>query len=300
MKIVLIDDKIKIENNSECVLCLGMFDGVHSGHRELIKEAVNKAKELGIPSAVMTFLSSFEENKIYPFEERCSLFEKLGIDILYVVSFTQKFKDLSCEEFINKYLIEYTKASYIVCGFNFRFGKNREGDTKTLQEALGHICGITVVPEVIMDGETVSSTLIKSYLKEGNIAKVNSLLNDIYSVSGIVIKGNEVGRTINFPTANIAVPSCLVPLKSGVYSTKVSVDGKFYKSISNIGNAPTVRNDDAIILETHILDYNGDLYNKYIKVFFLDFIREERKFKNIDELKAAIKLNIEARENSSI
>ena len=300
MKIVLIDDKIKIENTGKCVVCLGMFDGVHIGHRELIRETLKKAKELKLPSAVLTFLSPEEDNKIYPFEEKCNLFEKLGIDILYVVLFTDKFKNLLCQQFIDKYLIEYTNAQHIVCGFNFRFGKNREGDTVTLKNFLGKERGLTVVPEVKSCGETVSSTLIKGYIKEGKITKVNTLLDDTYSVSGVVVKGKEIGRTIDFPTANIVVPSILVHLKPGVYSTIISIDGKTYKSISNIGVAPTIRNDGEVILETHVLNYKGDLYNKYVKIFFLDFIREEKKFKSIEELKENIRLNIKTRENSFV
>ncbi len=293
MKIILIDNKRKIENNDKYAVCLGMFDGIHLGHRELIFKTVKKAKENNLKSAVLTFVPQFETGKLYPFSENLKIIEKMGIDTVFAVNFTDDFKKLSAKNFILEYLIEYIKASFVVCGFNFKFGYNREGDIKTLEEYAEGNFELTVIPEVKIDGKTVSSTYIKSLLKEGNIKKANSFLGEDYKISEAVIMGKKLGSKILFPTINMPLLNTVTPIKRGVYLSEVKIGDKVYKGISNIGIAPTLKCEKNTLLETHIIDFSGDLYNKYVTVCLKDFIREEKKFKDTDELKSTIKKDLE-------
>lgn len=293
MKVILIDDKRQIENNDKYAVCLGMFDGIHSGHRKLISETVKKAKENNLKSAVLTFVPKNETGKLYPFSENLKIIEKMGIDTVFAVNFTDGFKKLGAKYFIDKYLIEYIKASFVVCGFNFRFGYKREGSIKTLEEYGKGKFELTVIPEVKIDGETVSSTFIKSLLAKGDIKKANLFLGEDYKISEAVIMGKKLGTKISFPTINMPLDNMITPIKKGVYLSEVKTGDKVYKGISNVGIAPTLKCEKTVLLETHIIDYSGDLYNKYVTVYLKEFLREEKKFKDIDELKETIKNDLE-------
>lgn len=294
MKTILINKDCKIENNDSYAVCLGIFDGVHSGHRALMKKTVALAKENNLKSAVLTFYTKGEKNKIYPLEIQVKLIEKMGIDTLFIVDFDSEFKIQSPEVFIKDYILDYLNAKEVICGFNFRFGKDRSGTTDTLKEyeSLGY--NLTVIPPVCKDGEIVSSTLIKSYLKDGSIKTANKLLEGFYTLEGTVRDGSKIGRTINFPTVNVPYKRECLSVKCGVYAVKIEIDGKEYRGISNVGYAPTVRTTGEIITETHILDFSGEVYNKYVKISLAEFIREEKKFNNIDELKEEINSNLKA------
>lgn len=296
MKIIYINDEVKIENKNEYAVCLGMFDGVHIGHRELINKTVTLAKEKALKSAVLTFLRKKEKNKIYPLETKIKLIEKMGIDTVFIIDFDKKFMEKSPEEFIREYLIDYIRAKEIVCGFNYRFGKNRIGDFNTLKdyEKLGY--NLTVIEPVLNDGEVVSSTLIKKLLTEGNIKRANLLLGRDYLMEGIVKEGNKIGRTIKFPTVNVPVPCELIRVKAGVYASYVKIGNKKYYGLSNIGTAPTVRKSEEFISETYIINFSDDLYNKNVKIYLKEFIREERKFSSIEELKETICENLKTAE----
>jgi len=292
MKTILINKDCKIENSDSYAVCLGIFDGVHLGHKALMEKTVALAKKRKLKSAVLTFLKKGEKNKIYPLEIQVKLIEKMGIDTLFIIDFNSEFKNLSPESFIKNYLIEYIHAKEVICGFNFKFGKERCGTTETLMEYEKEGYNLTVIPPVYKDEEIVSSTLIKEYLKDGNIKTVNKLLGDFYTLEGTVKDGAKIGRTINFPTVNVPFKSECLPVKCGVYAAKIEIDGKEYKGISNVGYAPTVRKNGEIITETHILDFSGEVYNKYVKISLTDFIREEKKFKDINELKEEIDNNL--------
>ncbi len=292
MEIILINDSIKIEQNDECALCLGVFDGVHRGHRSLIEKTVCVAEKKGIKAAALTFLSKFEKDKIYPLETRIKLMKKCGIEKLYVVDFTKRFKNLSPTEFVDEYIVNYLKAKEVICGFDYRFGKGAKGDTKTLYDLSEGRYNLTVMPPVTIMGETVSSTLIRKCLKEGNIKKANIMLGSPYEFEGTVRKGRQIGRTINFPTANVMLKYENIPIKCGVYASQVCYDNKKYYGITNIGCAPTVRNSNVIITETHIMDFCEDIYNKNLTIELIDFIRDEKKFRDISELKEVIEDNI--------
>lgn len=293
MKTILINDGLKIENNEKYAVCLGIFDGIHLGHRALIEKTVSIAKEKNIKSSMLTFYKKAAGSKIQSLETQINIVRELGIDTFFILDFNEELKNKSPEEFIDEYLVSYIKAKEVICGFNYRFGKDRKGSSDTLKAFENKGYNLTVVPEVKIGEETVSSTLIKKYLSEGNVKKANLFLSGCYMVEGCVREGKKIGRTINFPTVNICAPYECCNLKAGVYAVDIEIDGNKYHGISNIGKAPTVRNSDEIVIETYIIDFSSDVYNKNVKVYFKDFIREEKKFQSLEELKETISLNLE-------
>ncbi len=280
-------------NTNEYSVCLGVFDGVHKGHRELILKCIKRAKELSIHSAAVAFLPETRKERIYLLEQQAEIFEKLGIDTLFVIPLNEEIRNLSCIEFMEKWLISYIHARHIVCGYDYTFGANKSGNADTIKEfSKNYGYSYDIIDAVCLDNEKISSTAIRKYLLAGNIEKANLMLGEYYHINGCVKKGFMLGRTIGFPTANIEICDEITPLKKGVYSSFVIIDGKKYKSITNIGVAPTMEREKRLNSETYIIDYSGDLYNRYITVNLTGFLREEKKFKNEEELKKAITENV--------
>ncbi len=288
---IIYTDAYKPQGESHAV-CLGSFDGIHKGHRRLMEKTVSLARENGVKSAVITFMYTPEKNKIFPLEENLKRIEALGIDKVFIIKFTEEFKELSPKAFVYKYLIELFSAKFVVCGFNFRFGLERAGDVTALSKLGKGYFELTVIDRVFSDNETISSSYIKKLLSLGNIEKANALLGECYTVEDEVHKGKQLGRRIEFPTVNQFLSSSLCEIKKGVYSSVTEIDGRVYNSISYLGDAPTVNENGKVILETHILDFNGDLYDKPVKVKLIGFIREEKKFDSLEALKKEIELNI--------
>ena len=293
MKIIYINRDEMPENTTEYAVCLGMFDGVHKGHRALIERTLLRAKELEISSAVAAFLSPGSNDRIYLLEQQAEIVASLGIDTMFVILLDENFRKITPFEFIEKYLVSYMKASHIVCGFDYTFGINKSGNSKTLSENSGNFgYSLDVIDEILYKNQKISSTAIRGFLKDGNICDANEMLGEEFSVSGYVKKGYQLGRNIGYPTANIEINRNIVPVKQGVYSSFVIIDGKKYKAVTNIGNAPTPGMEKNKTLESYIIGYSGNLYNKYLKISLTDFLREEKKFASIDELKEAIALNV--------
>lgn len=290
MKINYIDSYIP--NGEKYAVCLGSFDGIHKGHKRLMEKTVAKAQENGIKSAVLTFIYKPEKNKVFPVSENLKRIEATGIDEVFIIEFTEEFRRLSPEKFVKRYLCDKLSASFVICGFNFRFGFNREGDTDTLRRLGEGNFELTVEERVTVNDKTVSSSRIKELLKEGNIAEVNSLLGDCYYITGEVKKGKQLGRSIEFPTVNLPLLPFLTEIKKGVYSSVTEFEGNRYNSISYVGNAPTVGACGEMLLETYLLNFTGDLYGKEITVKLVGFIREEKKFSDLEELKKEIEQNI--------
>lgn len=264
-------------------LCLGTFDGVHIGHRTVIaladgynRIAVTFKKP---PRAVI----SGKEELICTFENKCAILKRNGINEIAALDF-EEVKNISARDFFN-FLLDTYNPAVIVCGFNYRFGKNGEGDTELLSE-LCQKNGINFrySEPVEYSGEPVSSTAIRGYIKNGEIEKANSLLSEPFSFTAAVKHGEKRGRTIGFPTINQEYPKELVRLKKGVYKVKIDIEGKEYLGISDIGQRPTYP-IDYIISETFISDFSGDLYGKEIKITPTLFLREEKKFCSLEELK---------------
>jgi riboflavin kinase / FMN adenylyltransferase len=276
------------------VVTIGTFDGVHLGHQKILKRLTEKAKEVGGESVVLTFwphprlvVSPNDDNLklLTTIDEKTEILEKLDLDHLLILPFTREFSELSAEKYIEDILLEAIGTSTLVIGYDHRFGKNREGGIDYLiKNASRFKIEIEEISRQELEKITISSTKIRKSLENGEIRAANELLNRNYSFDGPVVKGRQLGRTIGFPTANVAVQKNykLIP-KNGVYASKIFLRNEVFFGIMNIGNRPTV---DGIgrTQEVHIFDFQDDIYGEIIKVEVLDFIREEKKFDSIQEL----------------
>lgn len=281
------------------VIILGSFDGIHVGHRALVENAkllaekIKKEKKLkDIEIMVCTFRNhplSIIKSEICPKlimsnEEKSIVFSKLGIDILNFMEFDRSFMEISPCDFV-KNLKYYYNAYGIVVGFNYRFGYKNMGSIELLNEKSNELgYELKVVEPVIVDEEVASSSVIRHNLQEGYIDKANKLLKRPYMLEGIVVEGKQLGRTIDFPTANLDYNKRYIIPKRGVYGTIVEYKNNFYKGITNIGYNPTV-NGKNLSIETHILNFDENIYQKDIKIYFMEKIRDEKKFSTIEDLK---------------
>lgn len=273
-------------------IAVGNFDGVHKGHIELFECVKRTARQNNTKSAVWSFCDFSPKNRgrcITLPDERVELIAKCGIDYLILYEF-ESVKDLPCEEFLSEILIKTCRAEAVCCGFNFRFGKGAAGDADTLKSIMEkHGKASFSVPPFKVDGQIVSSSLIRELITQGKPEQIEKFLGRPFSVCLPVVHGRQLGRTIDAPTINQNFPpEHIVPL-FGVYACGVTVDGKKYGGVSNVGVRPSVSGKIATVnCETHIFNYSGDLYDRDIRVEFLHFIRPEKKFASIDELKTAI------------
>lgn len=285
---------------SNPVLTIGTFDGVHVGHQKIIRRLNEEAKRHGGESVLFTFdphprLVLEPGNKqlkvLQSLEEKISKLERIGLDHLIVYPFTRDFSNVRAEDFICDFLVGQLHVHTIVVGYDHQFGKNREGSLEHLEKlAKIHPFRVIEIPAHEIDEVNVSSTKIRKALAEGNITLANTCLNEPYEISGTVYRGRQLGRTIGFPTANIAIsePNKLIP-KIGVYAVKVRLqDGEIRYGMMNIGVNPTVSDENTVKLEVCIFDFNGDLYGQQISVYLLKRTRDEKRFASIDELKRAI------------
>lgn len=284
----------------DLVVALGYFDGVHLAHQKVISSAVNYAKARGLKSAVITFktapacyFKNLETKYICSLDERLKRIEALGVDYVFVIDFSSIAK-LTAYEYVRECLVKNFSPKAIITGFNHTFGANKSGDEKLLtdlQKEFGYEY-IEIQPEKI-DDEVISSTCIRNYLSSGKIEKANSMLGKDFSISGEVIQGQQLGRTIGFKTANILYPKNIVDIKNGVYGARVVVKNKLYRGILNLGVKPTVSNENKRILEMNIFDFDENIYGENIKIEFEEMIREEKKFASLEELKNQISKDVE-------
>ncbi len=287
-------DITEIPANSDAVVTIGTFDGVHIGHKDILKNLVNKAYEINGNSFVITFEphprtvlgNNHKINLISTFEEKIEEFEKIGIDNVLAVNFTKEFSQIEYDSFIKEYIVDGIGAENVVIGYDHKFGKNRSGDEKKLRE-LGERYGfeVSVIPEFTINGSTVSSTLIRKSLLEGKVKTAAEFLGRFFSFSGKVVEGAKRGRIMGFPTANIAISSKdkLVPMK-GVYAVECIVGGKREFGMMNIGQRPTFEEGENIVIEVNIFDFHENIYGKEIKVSLIERVRDEQKFGSMEEL----------------
>jgi riboflavin kinase / FMN adenylyltransferase len=295
-----IDKNLEIEKS---VVTIGTFDGLHIGHTEIIDTLKSKAKELGLASVVITFYphprtivaTEFKLKLLTPLEEKKKLFEKFGVDYLFIVSFTKEFSKKSYKDFFDEILVNSVNAKHLVIGYDHKFGKDRDGDINKLVEyTKDNSIGITVVGPKEIEDETVSSTKIRNALLSGDLATANKMLGRYYFLDGIVVEGANRGRTLGFPTANLGLKedNKLVPC-NGVYLVNVKVQNSTHFGVANIGLRPTFNHVREPIVEVFILDFNDDIYGRNISVEFIKRIRDEKKFSSKEELEKNIKLDVE-------
>lgn len=283
-----------LKQEEELCIAIGMFDGVHRGHRAIIKEAVNTAHGKCIKSAVFTFdvhPRSFIKDKEEPMiltsnSCKAEIIERLGADYLFFVEFNENLRDMENTDFLEM-LVKNLNAKVIVCGYNYNFGKGGKGNVTLLNEYENILnYDLKVVDRVTFKGEKVSSSTIRKKILLGNIKEANELLGYNLFCKGTVIKGKNLAHTIGFPTANVSIDDNMC-LRNGVYISLAYVDGKQYQSITNIGYTPTFENKFRV-METNIFGFSENIYGKEIKVEFLEFLRGETKFSSVEDLKEQV------------
>ncbi len=294
LKKILKTKKIRTDAdiNNGVVVAVGMFDGVHLGHRAMLDSLIGEAKRLSLPSVVFTFDigdNPKRDSKLLASQDkRLELLADLGVDVVFSASFSD-IKTLSAADFSETVLYDILQAKSIVCGYDFRFGRDREGDVALIEKLLSPKgVGVITPKALLIDGAPVSSTIIRNMIANGEILSANRLLNRNYSFKGEVVHGAELGRTLGFPTINQNFPTELALPKFGVYAVKCTIGGTAYGGVANIGIKPTLGGSIAPICETYLFGYSGDCYGEFAETEFLEFIREEQRFSSLTELKEQI------------
>ncbi len=286
-----------------CVLTIGNFDGLHLGHQQVIDKLADKGRQLNLPTVAMVFepqpleyfLADHAPSRLTRLREKAIQFAKSPIDALLVLPFNRKLADYDAEQFISEILVKHLKVKHLVIGDDFHFGKARRGNFAMLQSK-GLEFGFSVENSVSFElsGLRISSTLIRDALGEGQLAEAKRMLGRDYSVCGRVAHGDKRGRQLGFPTANIEMLRRNTPMV-GVFAVTMSgLDDKTYQGVANLGNRPTFDGGAKAVLETHLFNFSGDIYGRYVEVHFKAKIRDEIRFANFEALQAQIKLDVQA------
>ena len=286
---------------TQCVVTLGNFDGVHLGHQQLINHLIEQGKKLNLPTVVMLFepqpLEFFSKQnapaRLTSFKEKVQLIEKLGIDYIIAVPFTQTFANMSANAFIQDWLINKLNAKYIVIGDDFRFGRDRKGDINLLQQyTQNNQFSVESMPTFVWNNLRISSTAVREALFNSDFELARCLLGRDCAIQGRVVHGNALARQLGFPTANIHL-NRKKPALQGVYFVKVKncCSNQYYHGIANIGIRPTIQGKKAI-LEVNLFDFSGDIYGQYLDVIFVCKLRDEKKFDSLADLKQQISQDV--------
>lgn len=282
---------INYESKKESIIALGNFDGVHLAHRELLEEVVKTSKETGIKSSILIFenhtkntIDHKDQRIITSNRKKYQILQDIGIDIVYEIQFTENVMKIDPVDFVLNFLFSNLKIKGIIVGYDYRFGYKASGDTELLKK----ICSeqdiiLKVINPITLDGEIVSSTLIRKLIRDGDIKKANKLLGYEYTMDCEVIHGKKLGSKMGFPTANLNLLSNYVIPKFGVYNSKIKINGRIYKAATNIGKNPTVENS-GMRIEASILDFDEKIYGEKLELILLDYIRPELVFDNIKDL----------------
>lgn len=283
------------------VIALGFFDGVHRGHGALLKRVGEVAAREGYIPAAVTF--DHHPKDLIPGAERVPLINTpedreglmhrlYGIREVIILPFDAHMRDMNWRDFVTELLVKEYGAAHLVAGHDFHFGRKGEGDPERLKELCAQLgLGCDIIGRVELEGVTVSSTYIRSLIQSGDMERAASFLGHPHVLSGPVVHGKQLGRTIGIPTSNLIIPEGVLMPEFGVYATKVWIGDRDYLAVTNVGVRPTVKDNDRVTVEPWILDFDGDLYGRTIRVEFCKQLRKERKFSSIDELRAAILKN---------
>ena len=287
MEIIQFELGDKLEQVPNLILCLGFFDGVHLGHQALIKKAKKEGYKLGVlsfsQSPAYVIGNKLVDNCITSISDKAELFEAMGVDYFYLMEFNRQTMQATKDEFINKVLLQINPYQ-ICCGSDYRYGARAEGDA----EYLKRFFNVKVQNFELHDKNKISSRNIMSLIKDGKMEEVKDMLGRNYRVNGTVMVGFKTGHKIDFPTANLKLEYEYVFPKSGVYIGYGYVYGEKYKGLINVGTHPTINPLAKPIVEIHLIDFDGNLYGKNIFVEFIKFIREEKKFDSLDDLKVQL------------
>ena len=295
------NDRFLIEKNDDTIITIGTFDGVHLGHQEIFNVLINKSKNNGCRSFVITFephprmviQPNSDLKLLTTFEEKVEILEEMGIDNLLVIPFTKEFSQLTSEEFFRKFILDGIGIKKMVIGYDHHFGKGRDGDEQKIRE-LGALNNFEVqkTEAVTINEIVVSSSKIRNALSEGEVKTAAQMLGRNYSFSGLVVVGDKRGRELGFPTANIQLEneSKLIP-KNGVYAVKVFLEERIFNGVMNIGLRPTFKDTKIVLSEVHILNFDEEIYGKKIRIEFIERIRDEKKFSSKEELIKQIEID---------
>lgn len=295
---VIINSLNEIERFDKSVVTIGKFDGIHKGHEVLIEKTVDYSKQEQLTSIVFTFknsptsyFSNIVTREIITEFEKMNKLEYLGIDVVIDIPFNKDMAEVSAEDFVKEILVNKLGVKKLIIGHDFAFAKNREG-TPAVLKILGKKYGfdVEVIEPVIINNIRVSSTHVKDLIYSGRVEEIKNYLGRNYTIEGLVIHAKQLGRTLGFPTANLKLEENLIIPKRGIYATKVYIEDHVYIGATNIGYNPTV-NGQKISVETNILEFNKDIYGKTIKLEFLERIRDEKKFNDLNELKIQLKMD---------
>ena len=294
---VIFDPEEPIENSTSATI--GNFDGVHVGHKKIIAAVKEEAKQKGLSSCVITFhphpqkvLQNIDIPLLVPIRERLKLLEKEGVDVVACYTFTKDIAKIPAKDFVTDILIGKLNLKHLIVGPGFSFGRKREGNLDLLDKmGKEYDFDTEVVETALIDGEIVSSTAIRNLVREGNMPKAGKFLGYNFYIEGQVKEGERRGRQIGFPTANLDTDWDILP-KVGVYATLAHVDSIVLNSITNVGYRPTFGNNE-LVIETHIFNFNEDIYKKRIEVEFVDRVRDEQKFNGPQALVEQIKKDVD-------
>lgn len=304
----VITDNFNNKLNKKTYMALGSFDGLHIGHRALISKAVHLANKNNISSMVYTFKNhplSIINKDLMPKlimnnEDKINTLNKLNVDIVNMVEFNESYMKLSPEKYIKK-ILEYYNAKGLVVGFNYKFGYKNLGDIELLKKLSKKLnFELYILNPITLDGEIVSSSKIRELISDGNIEKANAMLSRPFSICGYIIKGKQIGHITRFPTINLNYNEKYIIPKGGVYFTIVELEGKRYKGLTNIGYNPTISDNNKLSVETHILNFNRNVYGEKVKLNFINRIRDEQKFDSIKELSKQLEKDKDYVENQKI
>ena len=293
-----IRNTVDFQIEEDTVISLGKFDGIHRGH-ELLMERLAEKKREGLKAAIFTFdipprrnVQHVEAKVLTTNEEQMHIFEEMGIDYLIECPFTEEVMHMEPEDFI-RMLVERLHVKCIVAGEDFRFGHNRRGDYRMLQEYAGKLgYEALILTKMKEDARDISSTFVREEIAAGNIEKANHLLGYRYFVKGMVKHGNQIGRTIGIPTINLIPPDEKLLPPFGVYVSEVAIGEERYQGVTNVGCKPTIEGNNPVGVETYLLDFHENVYDRIVTVEFISKIRAEHKFENIEALKEQMENDI--------
>ncbi|WP_125761183.1 riboflavin biosynthesis protein RibF [Companilactobacillus hulinensis] len=293
MKILNVKHPLKDDQipDSDIVLIMGFFDGVHRGHQKVIQRGVDLAHEKGLKSVLLTFdrspreIYQHENNYKYisTMDRKAELVNKMGVDELYFVEFTSDFASLPPQEFVDYYMVKI-RAKYLVAGFDYTYGKKDIANMQTLPNFAKDKFEVVTVPEQMINGEKIGSSTIKKLILSDRVDYANELLGYNYQNQGQVVHGLQRGRTLGYPTANVHTTKEQLKPSIGVYVTRIEVDGKWYPSMTSVGYNVTFKEDTGVTIETNIFDFDEDIYGKDVRVEWLHYLRGEIKFDGADAL----------------
>lgn len=300
MELVRINLKNLIGLKEEVVATIGQFDGLHLAHLKLVEKTMQVAKKRNLKTAIFTFnphpnfvlKKDLSNTYVTPFQQKVKLLEELGFDYLVLIEFDENIAKMSSLNFVNKILVD-NKVRVAVVGFDFRFGDSGSGKALDIAKLSNNMIETIIIDEIKYNNEKIGTSLIKKLLKNGFVSDVKTIMGRFYKIVGQVVYGNQIGQSIGFPTANLYIGPEFAMILPGVYIVRVKVRDKFYLGIANLGMNPSFNRVSQMVFETHIFDFDGNIYGEFIEVELIRFIRKEMTFATIDEFKIQLNKDVE-------